>query len=85
MKTLVDILLFRRMIAPVILQILFWGGIGGTLYGTWVLIELGNWAWPLALIFGVLGTRVIFEIAILSFRNYEQLRDIRASLGRNQE
>lgn len=84
MKTLTDILLFRRMIAPVILQILFWGGIGGTLYGTWVLIELGNWAWPLALVFGVLGTRVIFEIAILSFRNYEQLRDIRSLLGRDE-
>ena len=51
MKSLVELLAFRRMIAPVILQILFWGAIGGVLYGTHVLVVLGNWAWPLSLVF----------------------------------
>jgi len=31
MNGFIDILLFRRMVAPVVLQILFWGGIGGAL------------------------------------------------------
>lgn len=45
MNGFIDILLFRRMVAPVVLQILFWGGIGGTLYGAMVLYSLGHWAW----------------------------------------
>ena len=80
-----DILFFRRMVAPFVLQILFWAGIGGTLYGTWVLILLGNWAWPLAPIFGILGTRVFFESAILAFRTYDRLCEIRDALARNAE
>ena len=77
MENLVDIILFRRMIAPFILQALFWSGIAGTLYGTWVLISIGNWAWPLALVFGTLVTRVVFEFGILAFRSYERLCEIR--------
>lgn len=87
MKTLVDILRFKTMIAPVILQVMFWTGIGGTLYGTYVLIHLGNWAWPLALFFGTLTTRVIFEGAILGFRAYDRLVQISQAVemnGRNE-
>ncbi len=87
MKTLADVLLFRRMIAPVLLQVLFWAGIGGTVYGAYVLIQLGHWAWWIALIFGVLATRVMFEAGILAFRSYERLCEIRDLLqdgsGRN--
>lgn len=81
MAGILDILLFRRMIAPVILQFLFWGGIGGTLYGTYVLVELGHWAWWMALVFGVLMTRVVFEFGIIAFRSYERLCEIRDLLG----
>mgnify|MGYP001815222331 CR=1 FL=1 len=31
MNALVDFLLFRKMVSPLLLQILFWAGIGGTL------------------------------------------------------
>ncbi len=82
MKPIVDIVLFRRMVAPVVLQVLFWGGIGGTLYGAWVLFSLGHWAWWIALIFGSLVTRVLFETAILAFRAYERLGEIRDALTR---
>lgn len=82
MTRFIDILLFRQMIAPVILQILFWAGIGGTIYGTYVLIQLGHWAWWIALNFGVLTTRVLFEFGILAFRSYERLSDIRDLLNR---
>lgn len=75
-----QILTFRRMIAPIVLQILFWAGIGGTLYGTYVLIHLGHWAWWMALIFGTLFTRVISEGAILLFRTYDRLGEIRDAL-----
>ena len=80
MKPIVDIVLFRRMVAPVVLQVLFWGGICGTLYGAWVLFSLGHWAWWIALIFGSLVTRVLFETAILAFRAYERLGEIRDAL-----
>ena len=34
MRTFIEYLLFRKFILPVILQYMFWAGIGGTLYGT---------------------------------------------------
>ena len=73
MRVVWEVITFRRMILPIIIQILFWGGIGGTLYGTYVLLKLGNWAWPLALIFGTLAVRVFFERMILAFRAYDRL------------
>jgi len=80
MKLVLELLLFRRMISPVILQILFWGAIGGVLYGTYVLIVLGNWAWPLSLVFGTLVVRVMFEMALLAFRVYDRLGEVRDAL-----
>lgn len=80
MNGLVDVLRFRRMIAPYILEILFWGGIAGTLYGSWWLFSHGHWAWWAALVFGVLVTRVIFEFALLAFRSYDRLVEIRDAL-----
>jgi hypothetical protein len=70
------------MIAPTLLQLLFWAGIGGVLYGTWALIELDHWAWWMALIFGTLTTRILFEAGILAFRSYERLCEIRDALDR---
>jgi hypothetical protein len=80
MTTFKDILTFRKMIAPIFLQVLFWGTIGGTLFGTYVLFSMGNWAWPVPLIFGTLGTRVLFETLILAFRAYDRQCDILAEL-----
>jgi len=80
MNSLVELLTFRRMIAPVILQILFWGALGGVFYGTYVLIVLGNWAWPLSLFFGTLAVRVMFELSILAFRTYDRLGEIHDAL-----
>ena len=44
--------------------------------------SLGHWAWWIALIFGSLATRVLFETAILAFRAYERLGEIRDALAR---
>ena len=77
-----DFLLFRRFLTPVILQIMFWTGIGGTLYGTWRLYSHDNWAWIMSLIFGTLMTRLIFEFLILRFRSFQCLEEIKAELQR---
>jgi len=69
------------MIAPAVLQVLFWAAIGGVIYGSYVLIRLDNWAWPLPLVFGIPIVRVLFEMAILAFRVYDRLGDIRNRLG----
>ena len=84
MSTLNDYLLFRKYIMPYALQVLFWAGIGGTLYGTWWLYSHDNWAWILALVFGILLTRVIFESFILRYQTYLCLQDIRSKLYENQ-
>jgi hypothetical protein len=80
MTTFWEILTFRRMVAPIILQVLFWAGIAGTIYGSYVLVRLDHWAWWMPLIFGTLVTRVIFEGAILLFRTYDRLGEIRELL-----
>ncbi len=79
MKTLWAILSFQRMISPVLIQIIFWAGVGGSLYGTYVLFTLGNWAWPFPLIFGPLLMRVLTESWILAFRAYDRLVEISAA------
>lgn len=84
MSNIMRVLTFQKMISPVLLQILFWGGIGGVLYGTYVLIKIDQWAWWMALVFGPLLVRVLFERAILSFRSYDRLDEI-ASLLKRQE
>ena len=85
MSVVLDVLLFRRMIAPALLQILFWAGVGGCVYGAYVLLQFGHWAWWLPLTAGVLATRVLFEIAMLSFRVFERLGEIRDILARSEK
>ncbi len=80
MTTLADILRFRLMIAPYILELLFWAGIAGTFYGSYWLYTHNHWAWWVALLFGVLVTRFVFEFAMLAFRSYDRLIEIRDAL-----
>lgn len=82
MATFMQVLSFRRMISPALLQILFWAGIGGVLYGTYTLIKLEHWAWWTPLVFGSLLVRVTFERAILSFRSYDRLDEIPTMLSK---
>ena len=66
---------------PVALQVLFWAGIGGSLYGTWWLYMHDNFAWIFSLVFGVLVTRLIFESLIIKYQTYLCLVDIRKILN----
>lgn len=77
MQNLKDYLLFRKFIMPFALQFLFWSGIGGTLYGTWWLFTHGNWAWIMALVFGTLFTRLIFESFIIRYQTYLRLTEMK--------
>lgn len=80
MRVLIDYLTFKKFIMPFSLQLLFWAGIAGTLYGTWWLYTHGNGAWLLALVFGTLITRLIFESFIIRYRTYICLTVIKQKL-----
>lgn len=80
MIALWEFLTFKRMASGAVLQLLFWAGIAGCLYGTYVLYMLGNWAWPFPLLLGPLVVRVAFERAIIAFRSYDRLSAIEAFL-----
>lgn len=79
-----DYLLFKKFITPVALQILFWSGIAGTLYGSWWLFTNDNWWWIVSLIGGILMTRLIFESFILRYQTYLFLTEIRDKLREKQ-
>lgn len=82
-----DFLAFRRMITPIIIQIVFWIGIIGMLVlGIWAIVDGvssesdtgGVIGGVLILIFGPIIWRVFCEILILTFRIIETLADVRS-------
>lgn len=75
-QSLKDYFLFKRFLMPVVLQILFWGAIGGVLYGTWWLYSHENWAWIMSLLFGIPATRLIFESLIIRYQSYQYIKRI---------
>ena len=89
-----DFLTFRKMLTPVVIQILFWlgvvacilGGIGAILAGiaridrTPELIGIGI----LALVFGPLVMRIYCEWLIVLFRINDTLTDIRRNTERGK-
>jgi len=73
-----EFLTFRRMIGPIVLQLLFWGAVVMlVMFGP---AEVGssdpviNWAVVILLI---LGLRIAFELMLLAFRMYDRLGQIR--------
>ena len=83
MNVVTAVLRFRVMIAPYVLEILFWCGLAGTLYGAYLLFMRDHWAWWIALVLGTIVTRLIFEFALLAFRSYDRLVEIRDALAKN--
>jgi len=77
-----DFLTFRRMITPVIIEILFWlGSIICVLVGLAWLVNNREGAMGLALlVLGPLAVRIYCELLILAFRINETLTDIRNTL-----
>jgi hypothetical protein len=96
----VDLLLFRRLIAPTIIQIMFWLGVASVLLSSLMgaiggLVALVNSSAVQGLLmiflsllyipFGVLVVRLWCEMLILFFRMNETLTDIKDALERNQK
>lgn len=93
-----DFLLFRRMIAPLVIQILFWLGvflsvvsaIGQVIFGLVNIKQLG--AGIILIILGALATviivpfifRLFAELAILTFRMYDRLCEIKDLLEKQR-
>ncbi len=78
-----EFLLFKRLIMPVALQVLFWAAIGGVLYGTWWLYTNENWAWIMSLIFGILVSRLIIEALLVRYQTYVRLNEIKELLDKD--
>lgn len=86
-----DLLTFKKMITPVIIQTVFWIGTGIAVIAG--LIGIGSGlsssyggggqvlSGLLILVFGPVSVRIYCELLILLFRMYETLNEIRNSLG----
>jgi len=77
-----DVLTFRKMITPTIIQIIFWLGVVACLIsglGTMVSLPFGLGVIPglLILVLGTLGVRIWCELIILAFRIYDTLQEIK--------
>ncbi|MBN1550688.1 DUF4282 domain-containing protein [bacterium] len=75
-----DFLTFRRMITPIIIQIIFWLGILGCLIGFLMSLTQGFegfLAGLLILILGPILIRIYCEVLIVIFRVNETLTDIK--------
>ncbi len=87
-----DFLKFRKMITPVIIQILFWVGVAGTVIAALVVMATsfsrygggaGTFLGGLVLlVVGPVMVRVYTELLILFFRMNETLTEIRDSLAK---
>ena len=77
-------LTFRKMIAPILIQILFWVWLTLNLIGSIYWMTVGGWFVLfgfLLLIFGSLAVRLWCEVLIVLFRMYESLREISSNMG----
>ncbi len=85
-----DFLKFRKMITPVIIQVLFWVGVAGTVIAALVVMAMsfgssgGGAAQFLGglilLVLGPVGVRIYCELLILFFRMNETLTEIKNGL-----
>jgi Domain of unknown function (DUF4282) len=92
-----DFLMFRRMVTPYIIMVLFWLGvilliIGLLIATVQILTGQNNTSeilglcliWPIGLPLGILVIRIYCELLILFFRMNETLTEIKNGLARNQ-
>lgn len=88
-----DYLRFRKMITPVIVEVLFWLGVVACVIGGLILIASGAGRYSgrggaiisgiLLLVLGPLGVRIWCELLIVLFRMLDFLREISEKLGRS--
>jgi uncharacterized protein DUF4282 len=86
----VEFLRFRRMIAPLIIQIIFWvGSVVLVLVGLFIaILSLAHGAFMASLfgfaymVLGPIGLRVYCEVLIVFFRMYETMKEVRDGIDR---
>ncbi len=75
-----DFLSFRKMITPVIIQVVFWLGVFGCVVAGLGFLIGGKGLWGLGLIvLGPIYVRIQCELLILLFRIHDALQDIRSA------
>ena len=92
-----DFLLFRRMVTPYIIMVIFWLAVIVLILSMLAFtiqtlsnepsdIEIATLCitWPIGLPLGILVIRIYCELLILFFRMNETLTDIKNALSRNQ-
>ena len=73
-----DFLFFRKMITPMIIQILFWVGVAGVVIMGFVSMFSGQFLAGLGMIvFGPIAVRLWTELLIVIFKINDTLTDIR--------
>jgi hypothetical protein len=89
---MIEYLMFRKMITPLVIQIVFWLGIAGVAIASLTLlisaVGLGGWGGAIVGLFislfifvmGTLTVRIYCELLIVAFRILETLTDIRSQL-----
>jgi hypothetical protein len=92
----VEFLLFRRMIAPLVIQIIFWVGTVLMLFGGLIMAVLsltqisqvgavaliGTLTGFAYMLFGPIVLRVYCEVLIIFFRMYETMKDVKEGIER---
>lgn len=77
----IQFLTFRRMLAPILIQIVYWVATFGVVISGLVLLITGEgdakWGGLALLVLGPIGVRLYAEIFIVIFRVNETLTDIR--------
>lgn len=73
-----DYLTFKKMITPIVLQILFWLAVLGiVIYALSTMFGSSFWMGLLTLILGPIVVRIYFELMIILFKIHDQLNVIR--------
>lgn len=78
-----DFLTFRKMITPIIIQIIFWLGVVGVVITGLVMLfngAVGNGL--LMILLGPIAVRLYCELLIVFFRINDNLREINEKTGR---
>lgn len=85
-----EFLTFKKFIAPVVIQVVFWLGVVGCIgYGIYVIVQLGRYGGQfvltgiLTILLGPIVVRLYCEILVVFFRIYETLLAIRANTQPN--
>ncbi len=81
-----DFLTFKKMITPMIIQILFWIGVAAVVIGGFVSMFSGSfWQGLLAIIIGPIFVRLFTELLIVTFSINDSLRIIKNNTKKDTE